>query len=137
MRLYLVRHAEAAPGSPDELRPLTEAGRRAARELGLCLAAPEPLDAVVCSPLLRARQTAAALAQASALAAPVVVPALAPGADTAAVLAAVGGKGARVAAVGHMPDVSEVAAALTGRAVAFAPGDVLEIELDLPESEAC
>ena len=29
MRLFVVRHAEAAPGEPDELRPLTAAGRDA------------------------------------------------------------------------------------------------------------
>src|SRR5437763_432997 len=34
VQLYLVRHAEAADGEPDELRPLTPEGRRAARELG-------------------------------------------------------------------------------------------------------
>jgi len=32
--LFLVRHAEAAPGEPDELRPLTDAGRTVARALG-------------------------------------------------------------------------------------------------------
>ncbi len=34
MRLLLVRHAEAAPGEPDELRTLTEQGERQAQELG-------------------------------------------------------------------------------------------------------
>ena len=38
MRVFLVRHAEAAPGDPDELRPLTGAGRAAARALGERLA---------------------------------------------------------------------------------------------------
>ena len=33
VRLFVVRHAEAAPGEPDELRPLTDAGRAAARAL--------------------------------------------------------------------------------------------------------
>ncbi len=46
MRLILVRHAEAAPGEPDELRPLTQAGRDAARELGERLAGERP-DAVL------------------------------------------------------------------------------------------
>ena len=31
VRLYLVRHAKAAPGDPDELRPLTPEGREQAR----------------------------------------------------------------------------------------------------------
>ena len=60
MRLYLVRHAKAAPGDPDELRSLTPEGREQARLLAERLAAERP-DAVVTSPLLRARETAAAL----------------------------------------------------------------------------
>ena len=57
VRLFLVRHAEAAPGEPDELRRLTAAGRDAARALGEQLAPQHP-TAVVSSPLLRARETA-------------------------------------------------------------------------------
>ena len=34
MRLVLIRHAEAAEGSPDELRTLTAEGREQARALG-------------------------------------------------------------------------------------------------------
>ena len=46
MRLYLVRHAEAASGEPDDLRPLTASGREAARALATQLAA-EGLRAAV------------------------------------------------------------------------------------------
>ena len=130
MRLYLVRHAEAAPGEPDELRPLTAAGRRAARLLGERLAGPAPLDAVVCSPLLRARETATAIARASGLDAAEVAPGLAPGATSVSLLAAVAGHGERVAAVGHMPDVAHIAEALTGTPRSFSPGDCLGIEID-------
>ena len=129
MRLVIVRHAEAAPGDPDALRPLTEAGRRAARALGERLAQPVPLDAVVCSPLLRARETAQALARASDLDKPVVDEGLAPGATAESVLAAVLGKGEYVAAVGHMPDVADIALALTGAPRSFAPGDHLEVQI--------
>src|SRR5438067_1681067 len=62
VRLYLVRHAEAAPGEPDELRALTPAGRDAARGLGEQLATQQP-TAVVSSPLLRARETADLIAR--------------------------------------------------------------------------
>src|SRR5439155_4236406 len=62
MRLYLVRHAEAAPGTPDELRTLTPEGREQARQLGERLRGEGVVaDAVLCSPLLRARETADAL----------------------------------------------------------------------------
>src|SRR5436190_2456998 len=66
MKLFLVRHADATPGNPDELRPLSEEGREQARELGEQLRrdgiAPEIL---LTSPLLRARQTGEALARAT------------------------------------------------------------------------
>ena len=43
VRLYLCRHAEAAPGEPDELRELTATGLEQARALGARLATlPEP-----------------------------------------------------------------------------------------------
>ncbi|MBA2297332.1 MAG: histidine phosphatase family protein, partial [Actinobacteria bacterium] len=50
VRLFLVRHAEAASGEPDELRPLTPAGREQARELGERLAPVAPA-VVLSSPL--------------------------------------------------------------------------------------
>ena len=66
VRVYLCRHAEAAPGDPDDLRELTATGREQARALAARLAAmPEPPVLVVTSPLLRARQTAKEIAAAT------------------------------------------------------------------------
>ena len=62
MRLFLVRHAEAAPGEPDELRPLTAAGRAAARALAARLAR-DDVELCSASPLLRARETAGEIAR--------------------------------------------------------------------------
>lgn len=109
MRLVIVRHAEAAPGSPDELRPLTEAGRGQARRLGETLRAMS-VDAVVSSPLLRARETAEALG----LGQPAVDERLAPGAEPEDVRAAAEGRGETVVVVGHQPDCGRAAAALRG-----------------------
>jgi hypothetical protein len=65
VRLYLVRHAKAAPGEPDELRPLTQEGREQARALGERLRGEDASPAVVLtSPLLRARETGGELARA-------------------------------------------------------------------------
>jgi phosphohistidine phosphatase SixA len=125
VRLFVVRHAEAAPGEPDELRPLTDAGRAAARALGNVLAA-ENLDAVVSSPLLRARETADAIARAAGLE-PATDERLAPGATSDDVRAVA--RGERVVVVGHQPDCSEIVLALTGRKVAFAPGAMHEVDL--------
>jgi phosphohistidine phosphatase len=127
VRLFVVRHAEAAPGDPDELRPLTDAGRAAARALGDRLGE-LGVDAVVTSPLLRARETGEAIARAAGIDAE-PDERLAPGANAADVRAAVHGRGDSVVAVGHQPDCSEIVLELTGRKVPFAPGAVFEVDL--------
>jgi phosphohistidine phosphatase SixA len=127
MRLFLVRHAEAAPGDPDELRPLTPAGRAVARDLGERLA-PEHPDAVVSSPLLRARETAEQIARAAGLTAE-ADDRLAPGATAEDLQAAVAERGDTVVAVGHQPDCSAIVLTLTGRERDFAPGAVHEVQL--------
>jgi phosphohistidine phosphatase len=113
MRLVIVRHAEAAPGSPDELRPLTADGRAQARRLGeeLREQSLEP-SAVVSSPLLRARETAAALA----LGEPTVDERLAPGATPDDLRAVAEEHGGTVVVVGHQPDCGHAVAALSGAA---------------------
>jgi phosphohistidine phosphatase len=127
VRLILVRHAKAAPGEPDAERPLTEKGRERARELAELLAPRHP-DAVVSSPLLRARETAAPIAAAAGVEL-VVDERLAPGATVDDVRAAVAGRGGTVVAVGHVPDCEEVFLALTGREQHFKTGAVAEVDL--------
>jgi phosphohistidine phosphatase len=127
MRLFLVRHAEAAPGEPDELRPLTPAGRTVARDLGERLAT-EHLDAVVSSPLLRARETAEQIARAAGLT-PEADERLAPGATADDLQAAIAGRGDTVVAVAHQPDCSAILLVLSGRELDFAPGAVHEMQL--------
>jgi phosphohistidine phosphatase len=127
MRLVIVRHAEAAPGAPDELRTLTPAGKQQARELGTRLRAQlgEP-DAVLTSPLLRARETAQALG----LGAPEPDERLAPGATADTVREAVKGRGETVVVVAHQPDCSQIAAALgDGTEPAFPPAGVCMVDL--------
>jgi phosphohistidine phosphatase len=126
----LIRHTEAAPGEPDELRPLTDAGRASARALGERLRADGLVpDAVLTSPLLRARETAEAVARAAGVEAE-ADERLAPGATAGGVRAAVAGRGDLVAVVAHQPDCSQIAAALAGGPEpAFPPGHALAIEL--------
>jgi len=128
MKLYLVRHADAVPGDPDELRPLSDAGREQARALGVRLKE-ESVDLVLTSPLLRARETGEGLGRATG--SPTQTdPRLAPGATAEAVRAAVAGRGERVVVVGHQPDCGRVAAALTGGAEpSFPPGGMIVIDL--------
>jgi phosphohistidine phosphatase len=127
VQLILVRHAKAAPGKPDALRPLTSSGRHAATMLGDLLAERHP-DAVVSSPLRRALETAEAIALAAGLE-PLVDDRLAPGATLEGVRAAVEGRGETVVAVGHQPDCSEIVLALTGREVSFPTAGFAEVEL--------
>jgi phosphohistidine phosphatase len=57
--LWLLRHAEAADGLPDDERPLTERGVRQAEAVGRALARlGTNLDVCLSSPKLRAVQTA-------------------------------------------------------------------------------
>ena len=127
MRLILVRHAHADPGDPDELRPLSTRGRDEARTLGERLAETRP-DAVLASPLLRARETAAAIAKAAGTELR-VDDRLAPGARADGVLEAAAEQGATVVAVGHQPDCSEIAFALGAGEIDFPPAGFAEIEL--------
>jgi phosphohistidine phosphatase len=127
MRLVLVRHAEAAPGDPDELRALTATGHEQARELGERLRAEGIApDAVLSSPLLRARETAAGLGFGE----PVALAELAPGATADGVRAAIAGRGDTVVVVGHQPDCSLITAALRGGdEPAFPPAGAQIIQL--------
>jgi phosphohistidine phosphatase len=57
--LWLLRHAQAADGLPDDRRPLTERGVRQAEAAGRALArVGAKIDVCLSSPKLRARQTA-------------------------------------------------------------------------------
>lgn len=119
MDLLIVRHAIAAdpaPGQSDAERPLTPEGEKrfakGARGLAKVCGAP---DVLLTSPLLRARQTAALLAQAWGGLTPMVAPALA-GSSIADMrtLAREHAARKRIVFVGHEPTVSELLAALLG-----------------------
>jgi phosphohistidine phosphatase len=130
LRLFVVRHAEAEPGEPDELRRLSPEGRAQARALGERLAGEGVrAAAILTSPLLRARETGEALAGALGCTSE-SSDALAPGATTATVRAAVTGRGETVLVVGHQPDCGRIAAELgDGTEPPFPPGGMVELEL--------
>jgi phosphohistidine phosphatase len=130
MQLFLVRHADAAPGEPDELRRLTPEGRDQARTLGERLAAQgvQP-DTVLTSPLLRARETGTAIAdELGCKSEP--SDSLAPGATATDVRAAVAGRGETVIVIGHQPDCGRIAAELgDGVEPSFPPAGIVQLEL--------
>ena len=131
MRLYLVRHAKAGPGEPDALRQLTPEGREQARELGKRLRTDGvQLDALLTSPLLRARETGAEIARELDVE-PEPDERLAPGATVEDVRAAVEGRGEHVVVVGHQPDCGQIASALSGGPEpAFPAAGLVVLELE-------
>ena len=83
-------------------------------------------DAVLTSPLLRARETAADLGFGD----PEALDELAPGATADDVKAAIAARGETVVVVGHQPDCSRITAALRGGAEpAFPPAGAQIIDL--------
>jgi len=120
MQLLIIRHAIAVergtPGIPDEERPLTPEGETKFAEAakGLARLVDRP-DALLTSPLLRARQTAALAAAAWGRIEPEEADALAGGTfeEQAAVLDRYP-RDATVAVVGHEPHLSDLLARLLG-----------------------
>ncbi|MER3450826.1 MAG: phosphohistidine phosphatase [Thermus sp.] len=106
MELYLIRHAHALPGEPDEKRPLSEEGRRAFAQVVRGLEAlGVRFDRVYTSPLDRAKETAAFLLPLAGHLEETPLLATFPSPD---LLKAI--KGRRVALVGHEPWLSSLAA---------------------------
>jgi phosphohistidine phosphatase len=128
--VFLVRHAHAKPGEPDELRTLSKRGRKEARVVADLLAAhASPPGIVFTSPLVRARETAEAVAEATG-AELRADDRLVPGATAANVREMLVGVTGPVAVVGHQPDCSEIALAVTGVDPGFPTGSVSEITLE-------
>ncbi|MFY7952610.1 MAG: SixA phosphatase family protein [Armatimonadaceae bacterium] len=138
MRLLLVRHAEAVDLggriTRDADRHLTPRGHATAAKLADILRGKVALDAVVCSPFIRAKQTAEPLlALAPAGSTLVECPQLVPMAqDPEGVAETVAGLGGRtVAVVGHLPDLGVFASWLiAGGAVEFDRGTAALVVTD-------
>ncbi|HEX2414175.1 MAG TPA: histidine phosphatase family protein [Thermoleophilaceae bacterium] len=123
--LWLLRHGDAAKGSPDSDRPLTDKGRAQAAAAGEALKAlGVKLDACLTSPKVRAADTAALACEPLGLD-PRDEPALAGGTFDALALAA--GLGDEVLLVGHDPDFSEAVHDLTGARVSMKKGGLAGI----------
>jgi phosphohistidine phosphatase len=124
--LWLLRHGDAAEGSPDAERPLTDKGGRQARAAGSALARlGVKLDACLTSPKLRAAETARLACEPLGIE-PQHEPRLAGGPFDAEALAA--GLGDNVLLVGHDPDFSMAVHALTGAQVRMKKGGLAGVE---------
>jgi phosphohistidine phosphatase len=124
--LWLLRHGDAADGSPDAERPLTEKGERQSRAAGRALAAlGVKMDACLTSPKVRAADTARLACEPLGVE-PQLEPKRAGGPFDAEALAA--GLGEHVLLVGHDPDFSMAVHALTGAQVRMKKGGVAGVE---------
>jgi phosphohistidine phosphatase len=124
--LWVLRHGDAADGSPDAERPLTDTGEKQARAVGPALARlGVKLDACLTSPKVRAAETARLACEPLGIE-PQLEPKLAGGPFDAEALAA--GLGDNVLLVGHDPDFSMAVHALTGAQVRLKKGGLAGIE---------
>ena len=124
--IWLLRHGDAADGSPDAERPLTEKGEEQARWAGLALKAlGVTLDACLSSPKVRAADTARLACEALSVDVQ-LEPKLAGGPIQAEDLAA--GLGENVMLVGHDPDFSMAVHTLTGAQVRMKKGGLAGVE---------
>jgi phosphohistidine phosphatase len=117
MRLYLLRHAEAVPGSPDASRDLTAHGQRQVAQLskGPGTVALQEVLAIEHSPLVRAVRTAQLLRLATGSTLPLkVLGGLEPEHDPRKTAAALGKSRRSRLLVGHNPHLAELAALLLG-----------------------
>jgi phosphohistidine phosphatase len=141
LELYLIRHGvaeERGKDWPDDSkRPLTPDGiarlRKAARGLN---AVDVGFDQIVTSPLVRTRQTADVFAEELKTKPPVVTSdALAPAGTPPAVIQEITRhvRKARVALVGHEPNLGELAAQLIGarNPLEFKKGGICRIDFDM------
>ncbi len=136
--LHLLRHAQAGDRDtwdrPDEERPLTEKGRRQAERLGRFLAAAGfAPDAVLTSPLARARETAEIVAGLLGTAVR-VEPRLGETLDLAILerILADAGDPRRPLLIGHDPDFSELLSELAGAPIPMRKGALARVDVERP-----
>jgi phosphohistidine phosphatase len=141
LELYLVRHGIAAVRGEDypddSKRPLTNAGiKRLQREARALDVLDIGFDHIITSPLLRTKQTAEVLAGCLKVTPAVTTSdALAPAGTPAAVFHELGRhmRKARIALVGHEPNMGELAARLIGARVPleFKKGGICRIDFEV------
>ncbi len=122
MRVYIVRHGQAAAAASDSARPLSPEGRAEVTRLGDYLAREGiRVSAVWHSSKVRARETAQLLADTGRLGGPLEARAgLRPDDDVSDVAVALEASDADVCIVGHMPHISILVYTLAaGAAVRF------------------
>lgn len=118
MRLFLIRHAEAAPGIPDAGRLLTDNGKAQMAKMARCIdwACVDGVKTIEHSGLVRARQTAELLVSEVPLRKPLAIRvAIRPSDDPRLFALEVASSRDDRLVVGHNPHLSRLAGLLLGR----------------------
>ncbi len=146
MDLFIMRHGQArsvgGPITEDAQRPLMPAGLRQVAAVAKQLRVQNiAIDRIYCSPLVRARETAAAMANGLGLPPPEQTPLLAPNASPAAARSLLRPSQSKAMLwVGHHPDVSLWIAFLCAidpaAAPAFAPASMAALRCSADGSSA-
>jgi phosphohistidine phosphatase len=124
--IWLLRHGDAADGTPDAERPLTAKGEQQARNAGLALRRLEvPIEACLTSPKVRARDTARIACEALDGDIEVIVDEVLQGGPFDPRRVAAGFED--VLLVGHDPDFSMAVHSLTGAQVRMKKGGLAGI----------
>jgi phosphohistidine phosphatase len=144
-RLYLMRHGHAPTTSEagvakDALRPLSEQGRGDARRMAVEILKRGGKPVLILhSPLTRAVQTARAVADVLKPASGVemfdALDNTLPADEAVEALRERGGDAAEILAIGHQPQIGEIASLLTERPYEIRPAGLVAV--DLGESPAC
>lgn len=117
MNLYVLRHGEAveSPYYHDTQRPLTDLGKRQVlRTAQVLRREKKPVELILTSPLVRARETAEIVHQQIPSASVLTIEALVPGGNLRDLLAAINGhKAEALLMVGHEPQLSALISVLT------------------------
>jgi phosphohistidine phosphatase len=138
MKLYFLRHALAGDREKwqgdDRLRPLTKKGKDTTRKSIEFLDYLIPdLDAIITSPLVRAKQTAEIVAEGFGMGEELIVDErLAPGFDEAKLAEIVKAypEAEALMLVGHEPDFSQTVSAITGGSqILFRKGGLARVDL--------
>ncbi len=136
MRVFLLRHAEAAPGEPDALRDLTPRGQKQVADLakGAGRVPLELIEAIEHSSLVRSVRTAQLLRLATGSRLPLkVLRGLEPAADPVATALQLAKARQSRLLVGHNPHLASLAALLLGlpagdQAIRFRKSGLMALE---------
>ncbi|HIG59686.1 MAG TPA: phosphohistidine phosphatase SixA [Gammaproteobacteria bacterium] len=130
MLITLMRHGDAAATAPsDALRPLTGSGRREVQVVAGLLGSHSLPDAIISSPYLRARQTAAIVAETNQLLIAPQWPEITPLGSIDTVMELVFQQTNPVFLVFHMPLIAQLIYALTGERINVPTASVFTMAL--------